>query len=350
VNPLIILAVLMGTAFLMPLFEKTGKFLPRLAFLSALGVLAAGSAIGLAGLALGGPVIEAATAGFSPPMSINLRAGLPEAALWTASAFILLIGGVYLIRRERDGMYDRMLFLIVALGVSGLILTRDLFNVFVFLEITSLGVYGLIGRGGDNSLQAGFKYMVAGGMASILFLIGTVFLYRLTGTLNLDDMAAAGAGGSLSGAAGASALAFLSLAFLIELKPFPANGWALDAYQAAPSGVGALLSSAQATAVFVAFAKVAPMMGERLLTVISVVGVLTFFFANLIGMKQKDEKRMLGYSSTGQVGLALFAWTVSRFAGIPESSVLLIVGGIPADAYVRQSRLVLARRHFGRLG
>jgi formate hydrogenlyase subunit 3/multisubunit Na+/H+ antiporter MnhD subunit len=130
VNPLIILAVLMGTAFLMPLFEKTGKFLPRLAFLSALGVLAAGSAIGLAGLALGGPVIEAATAGFSPPMSINLRAGLPEAALWTASAFILLIGGVYLIRRERDGMYDRMLFLIVALGVSGLILTRDLFNVF----------------------------------------------------------------------------------------------------------------------------------------------------------------------------------------------------------------------------
>jgi NADH:ubiquinone oxidoreductase subunit 5 (subunit L)/multisubunit Na+/H+ antiporter MnhA subunit len=69
------------------------------------------------------------------------------------------------------------------------------------------------------------------------------------------------------------------------------------------------------------------MRGERLLTVISVVGVLTFFFANLIGMKQKDEKRMLGYSSTGQVGLALFAWTVSRFAGIPESSVLLIVGG-----------------------
>ncbi|MDT8297586.1 MAG: proton-conducting transporter membrane subunit, partial [Spirochaetaceae bacterium] len=224
-------------------------------------------------------------------------------------------------------MYDRMLFLIVALGVSGLILTRDLFNVFVFLEITSLGVYGLIGRGGDTSLQAGFKYMIAGGMASILFLIGTAFLYRLTGTLNLDDMAAAAAGGALRGAAAASALTFLSLAFLIELKPFPANGWALDAYQSASSGVGALLSSAQATAVFVAFVKVAPMMGERLLTVISVVGVLTFFFANLIGMKQKDDKRMLGYSSTGQVGLALFAWTMSRFAGIPDSSVLLIVGG-----------------------
>ncbi|MCK5251009.1 MAG: hypothetical protein KAJ98_13645, partial [Spirochaetaceae bacterium] len=326
-NPMVTLAVLLGTAFIMPLLEKAGVKLARLFFLSALGLLLVFSGGILAELAAGAPDIEVATAGFKPPLSINFRIGLSEATVWAASALILLIGGAYMIRREKDGMYDRMLYLILALGVTGLILTRDLFNLFVFLEITSLGVYGLIGRGGDRSLQAGFKYMIAGGMVTVMFLIGTVFLYRLTGTLNIDGMVAIAASGNLSGTAAASAVFFLALAMIIELKPFPANGWALDAYQEAPSGIGALLSSVQASAVFVAFTKISPLLGPRLGSVLGAVGILTFLFANLMGLRQKDEKRMFGYSSTGQMGLVLFAWFTIQDAGLTRDTTLLIVGG-----------------------
>ncbi len=327
-NPLIALAVLLGTAFTMPLIEKAGVKLAQLFFLSALGLLLIISGGILAELINGAADIEVTTAGFKPPLSINFRIGLGEAVVWTASSLVLLIGAAYMIRREKDGMYDRMLYLVLALGITGLILTRDLFNLFVFLEISSIGVYGLIGRGGDRSLQAGFKYMIAGGISSVLFLIGTIFLYRLTGTLNIDGMAAIAASGNLSGAAAASAVFILAISMIIELKPFPANGWALDAYQEAPSGIGALLSSAQASAVFIAFTKISPLFGERLGAVLGGVGILTFFFANLMGIRQKDEKRMFGYSSTGQIGLVIFSWFTVQKAGLPESTAWFIVGGL----------------------
>ena len=327
-NPLIALAVLMGTAFTMPLFEKAGLKPARLIFLAALTLLLVISGGILVNLLNGSPDLEVATAGFKAPFSINFRIGLAEAAVWSAAALVLLIGGSYMIHREEDGMYDRMLYLVLALGVTGLILTRDLFNLFVFLEISSIAVYGLIGRGGERSLQAGFKYMIAGGISSILFLIGTVFLYRLTGTLNIDGMAAAAGSGSLAGTVGASAVFILAISMLIELKPFPANGWALDAYQEAPSGIGALLSSAQASAVFIAFTKISPLFGDRLAAVLGGIGMLTFFFANLMGMRQKDEKRMFGYSSTGQIGLVIFAWFAVRGTGMPETAAWFIVGGL----------------------
>ncbi len=326
-NPLLTLAVLLGIAFMMPLLEKAGRNVARTFFLAGLGFLFIYSGMMAFELISGAPAIEVATGGFEPPLSINFRVGISEGIIWSASALVLLVGGFYMIRREADGMYDRMLYLIFALGVTGLILTRDLFNVFVFLELTSLGVYGLIGRGGGKSLQAGFKYMIAGGMASIMFLIGTVFIYRYTGTLNIDHMVAIVSSGGVNGPAMASAILFLTLAFLIELKPFPANGWALDAYQAAPSGVGALLSSAQAAAVFIAFSKIGPLLGDSLMSVVGGIGLSTFFFSNLMGMRQKDEKRMFGYSSTGQVGLAVFAWTMSTRMNVPEAVSLLIVGG-----------------------
>ena len=327
-NPLLILAVLLGIAFIMPLLERAGRALAQGFFLAALLALFLSSGLSLADLAAGAPDIEVATSGFRPPLSINFRISIVEASIWSASALILLIGGLYMIRREKDGMYDRMLYLILAIGTTGLILTRDLFNLFVFLELTSIGIYGLIGRGGERSFQAGFKYMIAGGMASVMFLIGTVFLYRLTGTLNIDHMIALVSTGEYGGTAMLSAILFLTLAFLVELKPFPANGWALDAYQEAPSGIGALLSSAQASAVFIAFTKVGPLLGEQLIAVAGAVGLITFFFANLMGIRQKDEKRMFGYSSTGQIGLALFAWAIAQTAGIPADKGMMIVGGL----------------------
>lgn len=183
----------------------------------------------------GTPSVEILTAGFKPPLSINLRFGLQEAFLSLAVNLVGILGGWYLLRRLREHVQALILFLMIVMGINGMVMTRDLFNLFVFIEITAIATYALIGLEQDRRiLTAGFKYVMAGGLASSFFLIGTILVYHLTGTLNIDGMIAERA--LLDNPLGISALVFLIAGVVIELKPFPANGWGLDVYEAAPGG------------------------------------------------------------------------------------------------------------------
>ena len=88
------------------------------------------------------------------------------------------------------GKYGVMLlYLILVMGIDGMVMTRDLFNLFVFLEIVSIATYGLLGlRITPAALSAAFKYIMATVLASTFFLIGTVLLYYVERTLNIDDL------------------------------------------------------------------------------------------------------------------------------------------------------------------
>jgi formate hydrogenlyase subunit 3/multisubunit Na+/H+ antiporter MnhD subunit len=89
----------------------------------------------------------------------------------------------------RESVQGLILFLMVVMGVDGVIMTRDLFNLFVFIEITAIATYALIGMERDRrTLSAGFKYVMAGGLASSFFLIGTTLIYHIAGILNIDRM------------------------------------------------------------------------------------------------------------------------------------------------------------------
>jgi formate hydrogenlyase subunit 3/multisubunit Na+/H+ antiporter MnhD subunit len=131
-----------------------------------------------------------------------------------------------------------------------------------------------------------------------------------------------------SSGVGLSALFFLTAALLIELKPFPANGWALDVYQAAPEGIAGVIASANAGAMIFALMKIMPLMPMPLLKVLTGIGFLTFFFANLIGLKQDDIPRMLGFSSTAQIGLLTGALGMMFLMGVQPLSFIIIAGGI----------------------
>ena len=99
----------------------------------------------------------------------------------------------YLHAREDEQTLGRSALLQVLIMTSafGLIMTRDLFNLFIFIEITSIATYALIGmQRTAGGLAAGFKYIIATSVASAFFLLGTIFLYYLTGTLNIDSMVA----------------------------------------------------------------------------------------------------------------------------------------------------------------
>ena len=218
-----------------------------------------------------------------------------------------------------------LLFLLLIMGINGMVMTRDMFNLFVFLEIVSIATYGLLGFDGTPAaLAAGFKYILATVIASTFFLLGAALLYHVTGTLNIDDMIAHRA--QIAGPIGTTALLLVLSCLIIELKPFPANGWGLDVYQSASSGVAALVSGAVSAGVFFALFKLLPLF-ESYLTLIAVSGGATFLFSNLAGLRQTNVQRMLGYSSIAQMGLLTLALALMRHLGA-DASMPLVVGGL----------------------
>jgi formate hydrogenlyase subunit 3/multisubunit Na+/H+ antiporter MnhD subunit len=306
VNPIYILIIALGAAFVLPLLDRWSRNVSLGLFYSGLILMSLISLQRFYLLTVGAETMQIFTAGLLPPFSINLRFGLEE-ALFTS---LLNVGGLlaayFLLQRFlQNKVYAMMLFLAVMLGVNGIVMTRDLFNLFVFLEITSIATYALIGmQDNARALSAGFKYIIAGGLASIFFLLGTIFLYRVSGTLNIDMMAESGVN---MHPIGMVALFLLFISLLIELKPFPINGWALDVYQAADSGIVSLIAAVTSGAMFYAFYKVLPLLPVHWIPFIGGIGMLTFFFSNLMGLKQTDMKRLLGYSSVGQMGLLVGA-------------------------------------------
>ena len=307
VNPIFIIAIALGVAFLLPLFKKAGTSVVHTIFLLTLALLTYISGQWLYGFVFKGlQTIQIFTAGVKPPLSINLQMGLAEAMTLTGTNLLMLVGGFYMLRvLEKTGIRAFVLFLLLAVGMNGLIMTRDLFNVFVFLEITSIASYALIGMElSVNGLTAGFRYMVVGSLASMLLLLGIIFLYSISGTLNIDGMISSSAiqdGGLMTGIA----VFMLILSFLIEMKQFPVNSWAFDVYQSAHPGVSALISAGSSGAILFVLAKILPIAGAAWFTIVAVVGLLTFVVSNLIGIQQKRTTRMLGYSSVGQIGLLL---------------------------------------------
>ena len=161
-------------------------------------------------------------------------------------------------------------------------------------------------------------------MASTFFLLGTVLLYAATGLLNIDDLIANR--GAISGPIGFAALMFLLASLLMELKPFPANGWGLDVYETARRDVAAMISGGVSAGVFFALFKLLPLFEEQL-EVIAALGAMTFVMSNLIGLRQTKAQRLLGYSSVGQVALLTIAACLLFRSGTKDV-FSLVVGGL----------------------
>lgn len=342
VNPLNIFIIALGTGFLLALIDRFHRSVTTLLFYAALSGMVVIAGQWLIAIIRGAEAAVIYTAGFQAPYSINLRLGLEEAIFVFLADLIGLLSAVYLFSKFRHSKVNAMvLFLMMIMGINGLIMTRDMFNLFVFLEITSIATYAIIGiERNTGSMSAGFKYIIAGRIASSFFLIGTIYLYRLTGTLNIDSMVAAK--DLIAGKAGFVALFLLLAAIIIELKPFPANGWALDVYQAVDSGVVAVIATAGSAAMFFVIYKLMPLLNVTLLGLLAGIGGVTFVFSNLLGLKQKNAKRLLGYSSIAQMGLVLAALVLvmQGFDGMPPKRLLIIVvGGLFLNHFLAKAGL-----------
>ncbi len=304
ISPIHIITIGLGGAFALGFVNKKAKNFSATLMLIAIALMGAISGSWLYQLYNGAEAMQVFTAGFKPPYSINLLMGLNEAFLTTLINFVGLLGGLYLLQSlKKAGNHSIMVFLVFIMGLNVIIMTRDAFNLFVFMEVVSIATAGLIIlTETGNSIQAGFKYMMATGIIAGIFLLGIVFAYYFSGTLNIDGLAAA----NLSSIKGGSVVVLLILvSIVLELKPFPANGWALDTYEASNPGIAAMLSAASATALYFVLYKLLAIANDNWYHIITIAGMLTFVGSNLLGVKQSKAQRLLGYSSVGQLGLLM---------------------------------------------
>ncbi len=324
-QPLSIFVLALGTGFLIPLFDRAHRGSAIMVFLLALLGMVIVSGVNLLAIINGAAAIDIETAGIKPPFSINLRFGLFEGCFVLAVNTVALLGAWHYLPKLKQHASALLLYLILLMGINGMVMTRDLFNLFIFIEITSIATYALIGmeRTG-SSLTAGFKYIIATSIASAFFLLGTIFIYYQTGTLNIDDIIANSE--LISGPIGFIATLFVLTSMMIELKPYPANGWGLDVYETADSGIASLISVGVSAGVFFAVYKLLPLAGDLLLS-LALVGGLTFLFSNVIGLKQENAKRLLGYSSIGQMGLLTMSMALLAQLDV-DTQMPIIVGGL----------------------
>ncbi len=303
ISPLHIITIALGTAFALGFTGKLSQKISASIMLAAVAMLTFISAQWAFAFYSGGiETTHIYTAGFKPPYSVSLQIGYSEAIITLMINFIGLLGGLYLFKTlAKQGKNAISVYLILLMGLNVIVLTQDVFNLFVFLEVQSIATAGLIVlQRKKHAISSGFKYMIATGIIASLLLLGIIFSYYFIGSLSLPDFISS----NMVATKGGAIAVFLVLgAILLELKPFPANGWALDVYQSVNPGIAAIISSASGTAVLFVLYKLAPIGSAQGYDLLANLGIITFVGSNLLGIKQKNAQRLLGYSSVGQIGL-----------------------------------------------
>ncbi|WP_297506667.1 proton-conducting transporter membrane subunit [Thermococcus sp.] len=269
----------------------------------------------------GKPIVVMA-GGWKPPVGIDLYIG-PFAALFVLIvALVSFLMAVFNFRAVDVEPFDKyaMLFLLLMLGATGMIATGDIFNLFVFMEITAITAYALTAYNKTGeAAEASLKYMVLGGIGSSFFLIGVALIYGATGTLNMAQIAQLA--GNINPTVAQIALALVIFGLAVEAELFPLNAWAPDAYQAAPHPVTAMFSAFVVKAGLYALARILYLMSavgtwKNVLYLLIAMATLTVVVAEFSALRQRNVKRMIAYSSISQVGLIGLAFALGTQAGV----------------------------------
>jgi multicomponent Na+:H+ antiporter subunit D len=271
-----------------------------------------------------------ALGGWAAPIGIEYRIDLLNAFVITVvtgiGAVVLPIGpGIHghTVSESREYLYHAA-FLLCMAGLLGVAATGDIFNVFVFLEISSLAAYTLVALGNRRrALRAAFSYLVMGTIGGTFILIGIGFLYQMTGTLNMADLARLLPAVHDNRAVHA-AFAFLLVGVGIKLAVFPLHQWLPNAYTFAPPAVSAFLAAtATKVAYYLLIRLVFTVFGVGFVfgalgigPLLQVISLVAMFVGALAAINQTDLKRLLAYSSVSQIGYMTLGLSFGSVAGL----------------------------------
>jgi len=344
VSPILLIAVPLALAFITPLLafvsRKLAGYVPVVAMAFNLALAAH-----LLPEAIAKPIIVR-TAGLAPPFSIHLVAGPLGIVLSMLIALVGLLVAIYALGYIQQGPVVKYhtLYLLLLTAATGIVLTGDLFNLFVFFEILCISSYALVGYHGDRaSTEAAAKYIIQGAIGSSLILVGIGFIYGLFGTLSMADIARNIT--TVSPMNVFISMAFLITGFGVEGAIFPLNAWLPDAHSSAPSSISAILSGIAIKMGIYAIARVLFTIygAESIMLFVAVLGLLTLLIGEASAFSQTNIKRLLAYSSIGQVGLIVFAFGMASVIGI-EAALFLIISHALAKAILFMSTGYMTKR------
>lgn len=317
-NSIVLLIVIpLVFAFLVPIFKNIGKYASKV-----VTIISMLTGLGLAlyfFITLNVPV-KVILGGWKPPFGIVLVGDKLSLFLAFVVYILAFLNMFFFDKSFREHAKFYTLYNIAIAGTTGMILTGDIFNMFVFIEITGIALYSLIAYSGKvSALKGSLKYLMVGSMASLLLLLGVTLSYHIFGSLNLADV-------SNKFYRIPNNLKFLILSliftgFFVEAEIFPFNMWAPNAYKGANIPIATLLAGIVSIAAGYLLFRFRYLYGSisSFGNMLVWFGVITVIIGEFSAFFTYDLRKILAFSSIGQMGLILIA------AGI--STKLSIYGG-----------------------
>ncbi|MFC4438105.1 MULTISPECIES: proton-conducting transporter transmembrane domain-containing protein [Natrialbaceae] len=321
-------------------FDRTGW---SVAALTTVGLFAATAYLASAVRTADDAQITHVLGGWNEPQGIGIE--LVADPFSTLIALLVTVIAASLLAYTRAGgprgnaFYTGYLLLVG--GLLGILMTGDVFNMFVFLEIVGLATYAMISSGdGPESAVAALKYLILGTVGASLYLIGVGFLFMATGALNMEVLGEAipqiaDEGGSDLTLLRA-AFAFVFVGFALKVAQWPLHAWQPDAYQHAPDGITPLIAALVSTVYAYALGRVmftvfgvefmatTPYLQEIVVTV----GAVSVLAGSTLAVVQQDVKRMFAYSSVSQFGLVIAAYGSLTETALVGAVIHLIGHGV----------------------
>ncbi|MEP1206697.1 MAG: monovalent cation/H+ antiporter subunit D family protein [Rhizobiaceae bacterium] len=286
-----------------------------------------------------GTILSYHLGGWAPPLGIEYRIDAANALVLLIVSAISVVSLPYArtsIEKEiaeKNHTLFYACFMLCFTGLMGVTITGDAFNVFVFLEISSLSTYVLVALGAEKdrrALSAAYDYLVLGTIGATFFVIGLGLIYMATGTLNMVDLSERLA--TMEGNRTVrSAFAFIIIGMGLKLAIYPLHRWLPGAYTYAPSAVSAFLAAtATKVAIYVVirfmFSVFSIKFGfeqDTLKYIFFPFAIIAMFAASFIAVFQINVKRLLAYSSVAQIGYMLLGIALFSATGLSATLVHL---------------------------
>ncbi|MEM7429396.1 MAG: monovalent cation/H+ antiporter subunit D family protein [Pseudomonadota bacterium] len=293
------------------------------------------NAVSLTAGTLAGRTFNYKMGSWDPPFGIELNVDALAAILLliiTGASSLALIASERSVSAqievERQPLFYAAWLLALA-GLSGIVVTADAFNIFVFMEIASLASYVLIAGGPDRrALPAVFKYLIIGTVGATFYLIGVGLIYLMTGTLNIADIVERLPQVSDQNTV-LAAVGFITVGLALKAAVFPMHVWLPNAYTYAPHAVTVFLAACSTKVQlyvlirmdFIAFQPSLTDHAIQFSQFLMPLAILGILFGSAVAIFEQNLKRLFAYSSVAQIGYIVLGAALVTETGLIASIV-----------------------------
>ena len=360
--PILILLVLLVSSFMMPIIKRTRTV--KLLSISAILLCLVLSLLTLQHVAQTGAFVYK-VGHFEAPWGNEIKIGYLESIMsimFTSIAALIIWASIYSVEYEIKEKNIRLYYTLCGVllaSLLGIVYSNDIFNCFVFIEISSIAASGIVVvKDKKENIKAAIKYLILSSLGSGLILMSIAFLYSITGNLNMDyihqELVKVNVNGLYRNTLVIS-LGLFTVGVGVKSAMFPLHMWLPDAHTYAPSSSSAMLSSLVLKAYIILYIKIVYRIFGieivstlQVLDIVLILGAIGMLAGSILAILQKDLKRMIAYSSVAQIGYIFFGIGLGNVLGLvaaifhilshalTKAALFLVAGNIIQETHSKE--------------